>query len=176
MRARCSPLPATERGFRDSSLRPIGAYDPGAGKAVSAAFAAFLRWTAPLLLVLVAACSSPPPEEALRATIAQMQAAAEARDSAALSDHLAEDFVGPNGMDREQFRRWLAVLWLRNREVGVTLGPLEVEMLGETARVKFTAAATGGEGLLPDRADVLEVHTGWRLEDDEWMLISAEWE
>lgn len=105
-----------------------------------------------------------------------MEEAAEARDSGALVGHLAEDFVGPDGMDRERFRRYLAVIWLRNRDVGVTLGPLEVELMGERATVSFTAAARGGAGLLPERADVYQVRTGWRLEDGDWKLISADWD
>jgi hypothetical protein len=105
-----------------------------------------------------------------------MQAAAEARDSAALAESMSAEFAGPEGMDRERFRRYLAVIWLRNREVGVKLGPLEVELIGERATVRFTAAATGGEGWLPDRAQVYRVNTGWRIEDGEWRLLSASWE
>lgn len=105
-----------------------------------------------------------------------MQAAAEARDSSALVDRFSEDFIGPDGMDRDQFRRYLAVIWLRNREVGVNLGPLAVELIGERATVEFTAAATGGEGWMPDRAQVYRVHTGWRVEGGKWRLLSARWE
>lgn len=129
-----------------------------------------------MLLCLASGCSREPPEQALRSTIAGMQAAAEARDSDALVESFSGDFAGPEGMDRDQFRRYLAVLWLRNREVGVSLGPLEVELMGDRATVEFTAAATGGEGFLPDRAQVYRVNTGWRLEDGEWRLISAHWE
>lgn len=129
-----------------------------------------------MLLCLASGCSREPPEQALRSTIAGMQAAAEARDSDALVESFSDDFAGPEGMDRDQFRRYLAVLWLRNREVGVSLGPLEVELMGDRATVEFTAAATGGEGFLPDRAQVYRVNTGWRLEDGEWRLISAHWE
>lgn len=125
--------------------------------------------------MLAAGCSRPPPEQALRETIAAMEAAAEARDSEALVEHLAEDFGGPDGMDRDTFRRYLALIWLRNRDVGVTLGPLDVELMGDRAKVGFTAAARGGEGLLPDRAEVYQVETGWRLENGDWKLISADW-
>lgn len=111
----------------------------------------------------------------MRETIAAMEAAAEARDSEGLVEHLAEDFGGPEGMDRDRFRRYLALIWLRNRDVGVTLGPLDVELLGDRAKVSFTAAARGGEGLLPDRAEVYQVETGWRLENGDWKLISADW-
>ena len=131
---------------------------------------------AALLALLSAGCSRTPPEEALRATIAAMEAAAEARDAEALEAHLAEDFVGPGGMDRDRFRRTAALLWLRSREIGVTLGPLDIEVTGEHARVRFTAATRGGAGVLPDEANVYAVDTAWRIEDGDWVLISAEWE
>lgn len=106
-----------------------------------------------------------------------MEAAAEARDSDALVEAFAEDFAGPGGMDKLQFRRYLALIWLRNQDVGVTLGPLTVELVGQDrARVDFTAAARGGANWLPERAEVYQVSTGWRLEGDDWKLISADWE
>lgn len=126
-------------------------------------------------MALAAGCARTPPEQALRDTIAAMEAAAETRDSEALVEHFAEDFAGPEGMDRDRFRRYLALIWLRNREVGVTLGPLDVELLGDRAKVGFTAATRGGEGLLPDSARVYQVETGWRLENGDWKLISADW-
>jgi len=131
---------------------------------------------AALLVLLSAGCSRTPPEEALRSTIAAMEAAAEARDADALAEHVAEDFVGPGGMDRDRFRRTAALLWLRSREIGVALGPLDVEVTGEHARVRFTAATRGGAGVLPDEANVYAVDTAWRVEDGDWVLISAAWE
>lgn len=128
------------------------------------------------VLLVAAGCAKDPPEAALRATIASMQQAAEARDAAALVESVSAEFAGPEGMDRDQFRRYLAVIWLRNREVGVRLGPLDVELIGDRARVDFTAATTGGEGWMPDRAQVHQVSTGWRLEGGDWKLISADWE
>ncbi|MFY2764967.1 nuclear transport factor 2 family protein [Arenimonas sp. MALMAid1274] len=133
-------------------------------------------WLFTLACLLLVACSTEPPEAALRARIDQMQVAAEARDSAAVAEALSEEFAGPEGMDRDGFRRYLALVWLRNREVGVQLGPLDVALIGERATVEFTAAARGGEGWLPDRAQVYRVKTGWRLEDGEWKLLSASWE
>lgn len=129
-----------------------------------------------LCALVLAGCSRPPPEQALRDTIAAMQAATEARDADALAEHLAEDFVGPGGMDRDGFRRYAALAWLRSRTVGVTLGPLDVEVTGEHARVGFTAATRGGQGILPDSAGLYRVDTAWRLDDGEWRLISAEWD
>ena len=175
IRDACSPQSRPFEAGPDWSIRSIGAYPPGVGKTHSV----WIRRPFSLLAVLFLAlsgCAREPPEAALRATVAQMQAAAEARDSDALVEALSEEFVGPEGMGRDEFRRYLALVWLRNREVGVSLGPLQVELVGERARVDFTAATRGGEGWLPDRAQVYRVRTGWRLESGDWKLISASWE
>lgn len=105
-----------------------------------------------------------------------MQADGEAHEVSAVMGSVAEDFAGPNGMDHKQLRAFLAVVSLRNRQLGVTIGPMEIELIGERATAKFTLYATGGAGgLLPDRAQVYEVTTGWKMVDGEWMLISADW-
>jgi hypothetical protein len=164
------------RGVADSSFQSIGAYPPEWSKARRSAAARVLLAAFALLLVVLAGCSRPAPEEALRRTIATMQEAAEGRDADGLVDHLAEDFVGPGGMDRDRFRRYAALVWLRNREVGITLGPLDVEVTGEHARVRFTAATRGGTGLLPDSGNLYQVDTAWRIQGGEWRMISADWD
>jgi hypothetical protein len=125
---------------------------------------------------VVAGCKRDAPEQVLRRDIAAMQSAIESRDAGALADGLADDFIGPEGMDRTQAKRFAQVVFLRNRSVGATIGPLDVEMKGESATVKFTAALTGGAGgLLPDSGQVYDVTTGWRMVDGEWELVTAEW-
>jgi hypothetical protein len=124
----------------------------------------------------LAACSSTPPEEKLRATITQMQEDGEAHKVSAVMEHVAEDFGGPGGMDRQALQRLLTFTSLRNRDLGISIGPMDVELIGERATVDFTLAASGGSGgLLPDRGQIYEVTTGWKLVDGEWMLISANW-
>ena len=92
-----------------------------------------------LLCMALAACTRTPPEEKLRTTVAGMQAAIEAHDASALSDVLAEDFLGPGGLDRDGARRLALGAFLRYRDVGVTLGPLETDVQAEHATVRFTA-------------------------------------
>lgn len=100
----------------------------------------------------------------------------EARDASALQARLAEDFIGPEGMDREGARRLAQVFFLRTREVGATLGPLDVALQGDSATVRFTAALTGGSGaLLPASAQVYQVTSGWRMRGGEWELVSLDW-
>lgn len=125
--------------------------------------------------LLLAACSRPP-EQALRDTMQSLQLAMEQRDASQVEDYLADDFVGPGGMDRDGARRLAALTFLRHRDVGVTLGPLDVSVLQEHATVRFTAALTGGSGrALPDAARLYQVETGWRLEGGDWRLTSARW-
>jgi ketosteroid isomerase-like protein len=128
-----------------------------------------------LLAGALAGCRHTPPEQALRETIAGMQAAAEARDTDALFAPIAEDFVGSEGMDRQQFRRYVTFSGMRDQHVGVQLGQLDVKLFGDRATVAFTAALTGGASWLPEHAQVYAVDTGWRLESGKWKLISARW-
>lgn len=140
------------------------------------AMARLLALTLTLTWALLVGCSRPPPEQALRETMQSIQFAIEQRDASQVEDHLADDFVGPRGMDRDGARRLAALTFLRHRDVGVTLGPLDVSVLREHATVRFDAALTGGSGrALPDAARLYDVETGWRLVDGDWRLTSARW-
>ena len=105
-----------------------------------------------------------------------MQKAGEEHRISDLMDSVAGDFGGPDGMDQKQFRQYLTAVSFQNRQLGTTLGPLAVDIVGDRARVAFTLATSGGAGgWLPDRAQVYDVETGWRLEGNDWKLISASW-
>lgn len=126
-------------------------------------------------LVALCGCARPPPEEALRATVGDLRSAIEQGDAAAFRRHLAEDFVGPGAMDRDEARRLAALYMLQYQSIGMTFGPLDVELREPHATVRFSAAITGGTGrLLPD-ANLYQVETGWRMESGEWRLTSARW-
>ena len=128
------------------------------------------------IALLIVACTRASPEQALRATFAEMQAALERREAAAVQQHLAEDFVGNDGLDRDGARRLAAGYFLRHRDIGVTAGPLGVDMAQAHATVRFTAMLRGGSGrALPEAVRVYDVETGWRLVDGEWKLASARW-
>lgn len=129
-----------------------------------------------LLVLILAACARTPPEQALRQQVGALQHAIEARDAAAIDGMLAADFIGNDGMDKSQARRMAAALFIRYRNVGVSIGPLQLRMQGESqAAVDFTATATGGDGALPDSGQLWDVKTGWRLDGSGWKLVSAEW-
>ncbi len=129
-----------------------------------------------VLAILLAACNRTPPEQALRNRIDALQQAIESRDGAEIREALADDFIGPDGLDRDGARRLAQGLFLRNQQIGVVVGPLDVEMQQDHATVHCTAALTGGSGnLLPDSGQVYDVTSGWRLEDGDWQLTSIKW-
>lgn len=128
-----------------------------------------------LVLGLLSGCSRTAPEQALRNTIATLQSSIEQRDGSALQKLLADDFIGPDGLDRDGARRTAQLMFLRYPDVGVSLGPLEVDLKEEYATVRFSAVLTGGAGVLPASGQLYDVETGWRLVDGEWRLVNANW-
>ncbi|KAF1697813.1 hypothetical protein CSC64_00405 [Pseudoxanthomonas koreensis] len=106
-----------------------------------------------------------------------MQAALEQRQARGFMEGVAEDFAGNGGMDRAALQQMVRAQVLANADIGVVLGPAEIELQGDRATVRFTAMATGGGGrLVPDRAGGWKVTSGWRDEDGQWLLHYAEWE
>ncbi len=143
------------------------------------------RWThraiaavlAMAVVLLAGACSRPPPEQRLREQLAAMQAALEERDARAFMDGVAADFSGNGAMDRAALQQLVRAQVLANASIGLTLGPADVELLGDRATVRFSVLATGGSGrLLPERGASWEVASGWRDEDGQWRLYYAEWQ
>jgi len=131
-----------------------------------------------VVCALLAACARTPPEQRLRDAVAAMQAAIEARDVSQVRGLLADDFIGPGGMDRGAAARLAQATFMRHRDIGVSIvGPLDLTISGERASVRFDAALTGGSGgFLPERARLHSVETGWRLESGDWRMVSANWE
>lgn len=130
-----------------------------------------------MISLIMAACAKTPPEQALRDAVTGLQAAVEARDASAMQSFLAEDFIGPDGLDRDGARRMAMLHLVRHDSIGTTTGPLAVQMQGDHARVDFTVALTGGTGrLLPESGQVYAVRSGWRIEDGDWKMSSVSWE
>jgi hypothetical protein len=155
-------------GLPDKS---IGAYPRCAGKQAGS-------WLMSLLVLLclaLTACSKPAPEQALRDSIQQLEQAAVKKDASAFFEYFADDFVGSDGLDRSSFRRYIQLIWLQHKDIGTQMGPLDVKLMGDRATVNFTVALSGGQGFIPDQAQVYQVQTGWRLEGGDWRLISATW-
>jgi hypothetical protein len=134
-----------------------------------------------LVVAVFSACTRTGPEQQLRQDVAHLQASVQARDLGSIRDALADDFVGPDGMDRDAAIRLAQVMYLQNRRINAVFGPLQVVLSPSAARpdhatVAFSAALTGGSGgMLPESARLYQVRTGWRLQDGDWRMTSADW-
>ncbi|WP_115048522.1 YybH family protein [Xanthomonas arboricola] len=136
----------------------------------------WLAWGAICIAALIA-CTRAAPEQRLRATLEAMHQAIEARDLGEAMAPVAEDFVGDHGLDAAGLRRLMQLQMRGNRRIGVTLGPVDVQLRDDTARVRFSALLTGGNGRgLPEQAQAFQVTTGWRLQGGDWQLYHAQWE
>lgn len=129
------------------------------------------------LVIALGACSDESPEQAVRAQVAALQAAIDARDAGDIEELLAEDFVGNQGLDRRGARQLAAAIFLRHRQVAAKVGPVSVELKGEgEAIARFSVLATGGSGgFLPEQGQLYQFETGWRRMDGGWKLLSASW-
>lgn len=134
-------------------------------------------WWPTAALLALSACGGGSPEQRLRDSMEQLQTAIQARDAKAVQAHLADDFIGPQGLDRDGARRLAAASFLSYRDVWVRVAAVRYEVQGDRATVAFEAALGGGSGhALPEAAQLYEVRTGWRERDGEWRVVSAEWE
>jgi len=137
----------------------------------------------PFLLVFaavltLAGCARKPDEQRLRETIAAMQSAVEQSKPRDFIARVATDFTGNEGsVDRDGLGNILRVAALRNEKIGVTIGPIAVQLQGERATADLTATLTGGSGgLLPERGAIYAIHSAWKKDGAEWRLYNATWE
>src|SRR3954462_4896300 len=82
-----------------------------------------------MIVALFTACRRTGPEQQLRGDVAQLQAAVQARDLSSVRATLADDFVGPEGMDRSAAVRLAQVAFLQNQRINAAFGPLQVMLL-----------------------------------------------
>jgi len=129
-----------------------------------------------LVALLLAGCAKAPAEQRLRDRIGAMQESIAARDVSAFMEGVADDFIGSGNVDRAALQQLVRLQVMRNASIGVTLGPIDVQLQGERARVSFDAVLTGGAGgLVPERAQGYRIESGWRDEGGEWQVFTAEW-
>lgn len=130
-----------------------------------------------LLLCSVSCAPELDDEAALRDTIDAMQQLVEARESSELLSYFAEDFIGnPGRYDKDRFSQLVRGAIMLNQRITVTITSVEVELIEDRATVHCNVLLTGSGGrMLPERGRLYAVKSGWRLGDDGWQLIQANW-
>lgn len=136
-------------------------------------------WLPILSIALLSACAEPPPaEQQIRNRIEGMQSDLAEGDRRAFMAPIAEDFsAATRNLDRRAAGLLLRREMLAHESLKARLFDTEVELRGEgRATATMHAVLTGGSGLVPDTGSWYRVTTGWRLDNGDWMLISARWE
>jgi ketosteroid isomerase-like protein len=130
------------------------------------------------MATLLAACTHTPDEQRIRNAITAMQQAVEAHQPRDFMNYVSADFAGEDGtVDRQGLANILRAQVLRNDTVGVTLGPIDVQMQGDRATVHVTATLTGGSGgLLPEHGAIYAITSGWKRDGNDWRCYNASWE
>lgn len=126
---------------------------------------------------LLPGCSRSDPERELRATIDRMAQAIEQREPGDFLDALADDFTRDSGaFGKQEAKRLLAGLILRNERIRLAVVVTEVAIEGDRARVALRVFATGSAGgLIPERGRTVEFTSTWRRERGQWRVFNAEW-
>lgn len=128
-------------------------------------------------LTVVSACHRDSSEAALRAQLQKMQSAAGEGRIGDFMEGVTGDFAGNEGMDRAALHNLLRMRALAKSNLSVTTSPLQIQMQGAQANVRFDAILTGGGGrFLPDSAQTCSITSGWRIEKGEWRVYYAQWE
>jgi len=140
-----------------------------------------MRLYTALLLAVAVACSRAPADP-VAALLAELEAAAEARDADRFGERLAPDFQGTHGLGRPeaiaQLRRYFAAY----ESVAIDVYGVESERAGRSAHarcvVEFSGRARkafGLEGLLPPSA-VYRFDLELADEGGTWRVRGASWE
>jgi hypothetical protein len=129
-------------------------------------------------VLLLCACDEPLTlEQQVIATMRNMEAHVEARERRAFMAYVAEDFEGQDGeFNKDQLNGLLLYYLRRYAQLNAQLLPVKVESRGEDlAEATFQVLLTGGEGVLPQSGQLVDVSSSWKRKDGEWLLQTARW-
>ena len=133
--------------------------------------------------ILLAGCGGEPgtPESQIIDLIAGAEAAVEERDAGALADLLSESYSDDRGQSKHEIMQRLRLYLFRHQSVHLYISIDSIEFpVPELAEVKLVAGMAGRG--IPDgsdwrlEADVYEFDIRFELDDDEWKVISANWQ
>lgn len=134
-----------------------------------------------LLSLVLADCGPKQTTEAqVRAVIAQGEAAAEARDMAALMELVAPAFRDEQGGGREELKQYLRGYIVTHQSIHLLTKVDSVELpYRDMAKVSLTVGTLGRDAAaasaLDLAADVYDVQLELQLADGDWRVTRASW-
>ena len=135
----------------------------------------------PVLLLLSACAQEASETEQIRAQIIAMERFAEQGERGQFMRQVSDDFSGQNAqLDRSALNMLLLAQLNVNQRVFAQTGPVRIQMESASparnATAEFDALLTGGRGWLPEQGNLFRFTTRWRKDEDEWILVAADWQ
>jgi hypothetical protein len=132
------------------------------------------------VLTLAGCGGTKSPDDAVRMVIEQMEAAAEARDTGDLLDHVAEDYRDSRGFNRQDVRRYVHGYFIANQSIHLLTRIESIEFpSAEEARAKVQVGMLGREASADDSwdlaADLHEFDVSFVRQAGEWKVTYADW-
>jgi hypothetical protein len=142
-----------------------------------------MRRLALAALMALLGCSEPAqsPEDRVRETLAAVEQAAEAKDAAALKDHISDAYSDAHGNDKQKLAGIATFHFMQNRGVHLLLQvrKVVVEVPGEARAVALVAMAgrpIDGPDALPSlNASLYYFDVELAEEDGDWRITRASW-
>jgi hypothetical protein len=131
-----------------------------------------------LMLVFLAACSEPLPDETrLRQAVADMEKAAEAKQTGPILDYLAKDFLGNKIYRKANIRGMLLLQFHQNQHIHIYLHIVELKIKNAQAQIQVQVVLAGRDKkIIPEHARILVIDSDWQKRDGEWRVIKARWQ
>jgi len=129
--------------------------------------------------VILAACggAASDPEAAVRAWVADAEAAAEEEDRGNLMGLISERYVDSRGNDHESIDKMLKLYFFKQDSIALLTGIDEISLMGDSAAlVQLTVGMAGtNNSAFGISADAYQFEFELEVIDDDWMLIGARW-
>lgn len=138
-----------------------------------------MLWRVMALVLTLSACSAENPDEALRALIADMETAAESRDTGFFRGVVADSYRDARGNDRDRIIDLVRAFFLTNSSIEAVVRVDDVSLDGsDSADVELQLAllsSASGRSLLGLDGQLRRVDLEFLRIDGDWMLIGADW-
>ncbi|MHB8844567.1 MAG: hypothetical protein ACYC7L_07420 [Nitrospirota bacterium] len=134
-----------------------------------------------LLLPLAGGCPKETEEDRVKKVITSVQKAAEEKKISAVLDHIAKNYLDPQGNDYNGIKGLLAFYFFRHQKVSVYMPNIDTVVTGQTAKALFQAVLTGrgtGEsasGILPEALGAYNFEVLLSRTGGDWVVTSATW-
>lgn len=138
-----------------------------------------LRTSAGLICALLAACGEPQgtAEQAVRAWVADGEAAVESKDRRGLVDMISASYADARGNERKDIGNMMRFYFLRQQNVMVLTKIDQVTMHSDSAAdVSLTVGLAATNSATIDlSADAFRFELELEHDGDDWLLIGARW-